>query len=184
MKSDQGSMVLSGVLDVTILDPWDRGVKRILEFSNVLDITKAWRVKDVKVWMKSEPTDIGIANYGNMSIRYQLNTDEMSRGQFWDAGDNRAIAFGEIAYGLNSYNDKQAFGLPVSANLRQYANYVQPDHIIQNQLDLCASIIFPESGGLVVELNYIVYLEEIQITPTESIIFNIKGKAQDLETTI
>jgi len=29
-------------------------------------------------------------------------------------------------------------------------------------------------------LNYIVYLEEYDITPDESIIFNIKGKAQNV----
>jgi len=181
MKTDQGELVLSGTLDCTILNPWDRNVKTILEFTNVLDITRAWRVKDFKVWLKTAPEDIPIANWGNMAIRYQLNTDDMARPDFWDAGDNRAIAFGEVAYGLNSYNDKQTFGLPTPANLRQYANYVQPDHVIQNRLDLAAHVSFPESGGLEVELNYIIYLEEITITPTESIVYNIKSKAQDLE---
>lgn len=184
MKEDQGSMVLSGTMNATILDPWDRNVVTILEYSNVLDIKRAWKVRDFKVWVKSNATDIGIANWGNMQVRYQLNTDDMARGQFYNAGDNRSIAFGESFYQLNSYNDKQTFGLPTPVLLDNYETYIQPDHIIQNRLDLAAEIVYPESGGMIVELNYIVYLEEITITPIESIVANIKSKGQDLETNV
>ena len=126
MKENQGSMVLSGVLEGVIMGSFSDNIKTILEYSNVLDISKAWRVKDFKVWLKSTPEEIGIANWGNMAIRCQLNTDDMGREAYWNAGDNRAIAFMEAAYGLNSYNDKQTFGQPTPANLRQYAYNVQP----------------------------------------------------------
>jgi len=59
-----------------------------------------------------------------------------------------------------------------------------PDHIIQNKLTISAY----SGGSSGVEgldgytLNYIVYLEEYDITPSESIIYNIKGKAQDLSS--
>ncbi|GAG84519.1 unnamed protein product, partial [marine sediment metagenome] len=159
MKPTGKSMVLSGVLETGIMYPYDQNLKTVLEYSNVLDITKAWRVKDFKVWLKSTPEEIGIANWGYMAIRYQLNTDSMVRADFWDAADNRAIAFGEVSYGMNSYNDKQTFGQPTPATLLQYNQHIQPDHTIQNQLDLAAEVVFPEAGGMLVDLNYIIYLE-------------------------
>jgi hypothetical protein len=182
MKDNQGTMVLSGVLEDVVYGEFITNVKTILEYSNVLDITKAWRVKDFKVWLKSTPEEIGIANWGNMAIRCQLNTDDLGRESWWNAGDNRAIAFMEVSYGLNSYNDKQSFGQPTPPNFRNSDYYMQPDHIIQNRLDIAASVMFPESSGMPVELNYIIYLEEVNISPIESIVFNIKSKAQDLSS--
>jgi len=61
--------------------------------------------------------------------------------------------------------------------------FMHPDHLVQNKLTISAQ---GTGGNSVIEgltgytLNYIVYLEEYDITPSESIIFNIKGKAQDL----
>ncbi|GAG63482.1 unnamed protein product, partial [marine sediment metagenome] len=60
--------------------------------------------------------------------------------------------------------------------------FMKDDHVIQNRLDISAAV----KGNNTVEsltgytLNYIVNLEEIDITPTESIVYNIKSKAQDL----
>ena len=61
--------------------------------------------------------------------------------------------------------------------------WMKDDHVIQNRLDISASA----RGSQTVEgltgytLNYIVNLEEVDITPTESIVYNIKSKAQDLQ---
>jgi hypothetical protein len=59
------------------------------------------------------------------------------------------------------------------------------DHVVQNKLTISAGA----SGNAQLEaittgytLNYIVNLEEYDITPVESIIFNIKSKAQDLSS--
>ena len=181
MKDNQGTMVLSGVLTGAINKDFSEMNKTILEYTNVLDISKAWRVMDYKVWLKSNYQDIGIANYGNMSIRTQLNTDHMDEQHHWDAGENRAIAFSEHAYAFQAYISKEPFTLPVPNNYSASDYYVQPDHVIQNQLDISAQVFMAEAGGLPVELNYIIYLEEVKITPIESIVFNIKSKAQDIE---
>ena len=62
--------------------------------------------------------------------------------------------------------------------------WLLPDHIIQNKLTIGAYA----GGSSAIEgltgysLNYIVNLEEWDITPIESIVFNIKSKAQDLSS--
>ena len=59
-----------------------------------------------------------------------------------------------------------------------------PDHIIQNKLIIGYTAVGPqavvEAAQNKYELNYIVELEEWDITPVESIFHNIKSKAQDL----
>ena len=58
---------------------------------------------------------------------------------------------------------------------------IDPEHIIQKELNinflpLGDSVI----EGTLVDVNFIVYLEEIQITANESIVSTIKQSAQSL----
>ena len=61
--------------------------------------------------------------------------------------------------------------------------WMHPEHLVQNKLTISAQ---GTGANAQIEgldgytLNYIVYLEEYDITPDESIIFNIKGKAQNV----
>jgi len=182
MKPTGKTMVLSGEIDGTINRDWSGpNTHTILEYSNVLDITKAWVITDFKVWPKSPADDAGIFNnYGNLGLRFQLNTDTMPEVAYWMASENRCIAFGESHYSLNSYLSKEPFGTPVPVLPVQSNYYIQPDHIIQNRLDLACVPTFPEATSNIMELNYFVYLEEVVITPQESIVFNIKSQGQDL----
>ncbi|GAI60129.1 unnamed protein product, partial [marine sediment metagenome] len=61
--------------------------------------------------------------------------------------------------------------------------WIDPNHVIQDLLNLyirvgCSS----DYEGAVKQFNYIVWMEEVEISDTESIIFNIKGKSQDLSS--
>tara|TARA_R100001463_G_scaffold9795_1_gene29206 strand:+ start:123 stop:677 length:555 start_codon:yes stop_codon:yes gene_type:complete len=155
----------------------------ILEYANVLDINKAWKVKDFRVWIME-------SNFGQTADAYftvdtQLSTDDIPNlGDWNNAGDNRAIGWGTLAYNCNAMTSKpqSAAGFPRSLENSEY--FMHPDHLIQNKLTISAHA-FGDQSTLEQKqytLNYIVYLEEYDITPTESIIFNIKGKAQDLSS--
>ena len=92
------------------------------------------------------------------------------------ADDNRLIAWSNQGYHLG--------GKAVGANAMGITGHqvvIDPDHIIQKELN----ITFRMLGGSTFEnlttmANYIVYLEEYQITPTESIVSTIKQSAQSL----
>lgn len=158
----------------------------ILEYANVLDINKAWRLKDFKCWIQEDGRDLGVmTENATFGLDVQLSTDDIPNSADWNnAGDNRAVAWGTLAYALSdTYAGKtQAF----SGFQRMLLNseyFVQPEHVIQNKLTISAASAGQNSeieGLTGYTLNYLVYLEEIEITPSESIIYNIKGKAQDV----
>jgi len=183
MKDTKKRMTLSGQIGPFLFSRAlsAANTKTILEYTNVLDIKKAWRVVDFRVWLASSHADIGMVADGLLDFRVQLNTDEMKDG-YWDASDNRAIAWGEIAYASQAQYGKPAgsAGAPMQNINTEY--YIKPDHIVQTRLDL--SVEGTGSGttteGKDFLCNYIVYLEQYDITPQESIVFNIKSKGQDL----
>lgn len=186
MKGNCGRMTLAGTIeDITFGDAMHRAVKTILEYSNVLDTSKAWKLKSIQAWMKSTTESAGLTTDAQFDLRFQLNTDDMNQEAFWDAGDNRAIAFGEVAYAAQqtTYKPTSSYSLAPMQNLNSEW-YVQPDHVIQTRLDLAVAGkgAGTTTEGKTFDINYIVELEEIAISNIESIVYNIKAKGQDLSS--
>lgn len=184
MKTDQGNMVLSGTI---YQQQFNRAMvaHNILEYTNVMDITKAWRVKSFECWLSSKWDDMAINQDTLIDLRFSLATDDVpNAADYWRAGDNRMIAFKEVAYNMQerTYKGAAYTGAPTQ-NIAEHT-YMKPDHIIQTRLDIAStgqgSDAFVENSYY--DFNYIVYLEEISITATESIVYNIKGSAQDLSS--
>lgn len=159
----------------------------ILEYSNVLDINRAWKVKEFKCWIQEDVEALAFTIPGYIGFDVQLSTDEIPSASMWNnAGENRALGWGTFGYNCadNTYDLRAGFtGAPRILMPGDY--FIHPDHVVQNKLTISA---VGEGADNLVEnkpgytMNYIVYLEEVEITPNESIIFNIKSKAQDLET--
>ena len=92
------------------------------------------------------------------------------------ADDNRLITWINQCYSMG--------GKSIGANGNGLLNeqvVVDPDHIIQKELNISMKYL----GGSVfentlVQTNYIVYLEEVEITAIESIVSSIKSSAQSL----
>jgi len=119
------------------------------------------------------------------TVDCQLSTDNIPSNLMWNnAGDNRAIGWGNLAYNANraAYKPMTPAGeIPRSLDNSTY--WLHPDHVIQNKLTISAHAFGSNaSENATYVLNYLVELEEVEISPTESIVFNIKSKAQDLET--
>ena len=187
MKRTNRTMTLSGMMEGGQMGgDMHRFTKVILEYSNVLDINRAWRVKDFKFWLASNVNEIGFTDDAIFNLDVQLSTDEMTgpiRDGYWNAGDNRAIGWGFKTYSAYNYPYKHAGYTPAGICCRFTEEILTEDHIIQNYLQIAASV---KGGGVGTEnkpynVNYIVELEEWDITPVESIVFNIKSKAQDIE---
>jgi len=159
--------------------------KTILEYTNVLDIGKAWKVISFDCWLSSGIESMGINANSLLDFRFSLATDDVADPlDYWHSGDNRVIGFKEVAYACSEdyYKPLSFTGAPTQ-NLN-VETYMKPNHIIQTRLDIAFS---GTGSGAIVEsnyfdFNYIIHLEEIEITPTESIVYNIKSKGQDLSS--
>ena len=158
----------------------------ILEYANVLDLSRAWRVKDFKCWIMENDKDLGLlANNTQFGLDVQLSTDSIPNTGDWNnASDNRAVGWGTLTYFLGDGQHKPTAAFAGFSRMLMNSEYwMLPDHVVQNKLTISAYA----GGASSVEgltgytLNYIVELEEIEITPTESIIYNIKSQAQDLQ---
>ena len=189
MKRTGKTLTLSGTLPQKLFySQLFRDPHPILEYSNVLDLTKAWKIKEVKCWLKSSVDEMGLAADSNINFRYTLATDDIASDQDWyAAGDNRAIAWGTVGYDCTqSGTGKETSFTGAGTTQRTNAVYLREDHVIQNRLLIGYEGIGPQSvvegATIFYELNYLVELEEYVITPVESIIFGIKAIGQNQTT--
>lgn len=174
MKATGRTLTLRGTTEANKAST-DYHSENILDYANVLDINKAWRLRSFEVW----PVDsLSLASTGSgieVSLEAILST-ELPVPVVNRADDNRLIAWSNQTYTLG--------GKTVGSNAMGILGHqvvIDPDHIIQKELN----ISFRMLGGTTFEnsdfnANYIVYLEEIEITPTESIVSTIKQSAQSL----
>ena len=186
MKNTGKTLTLSGQMPLRqFQEPLERDPHTILEYSNVLDLSRAWRVKDFKCWIAGTAADMGLNKEVAIGLDVQLSTDNIPNGPDWNnAGENRAVGWGTLSYWCTQSNIKPSSVIGGNARMLMNSEYwMLPDHVVQNKLTISAqapgSSDLEGSTGFI--LNYIVNLEEIIITPIESIVFNIKSKAQDLE---
>ncbi len=172
MKTTGKTLTLRGTLDQATWDDWN--TKNILDYANVLDINKAWRLRWVETWMSTPLGLVAPGSRTDISITTQLDT-EQNAFPFNRADDNRQIAWGSLTYSMGRAPGTKCHGVIGSQVI------IDPDHIIQKELN----INFLPAGdslleGTLIDINYIVYLEEVQISPAESIISTIKQSAQSL----
>lgn len=149
--------------------------ENILDYANVLDINKAWKIRWFEVW----PVDsLSLSSTGSgyeISLDSILST-ELPANNRNRSDDNREIAWSNQCYSMGG----KAAGANAQGILGQQV-VIDPDHIIQKELNISFRVL----GGTVFEnidmkANFIVYLEEYQITANESIVSTIKQSAQSL----
>lgn len=175
MKSTGKTLTLRGTTESFNVGSTDFHLENILDYSNVLDINRAWKIRWFEVW----PVGLNLgAVMGRdyVSIESILTTEAMPIAERLNrADDNRMIAWSNTYYGGG--------GDPTSKSAGPYGTQivVDPDHVIQKELNIMFRLLGNSSFEAEErEMNYIVYLEEVDITPTESIMFTIKQSAQSL----
>ena len=174
MKTTGKRMTLRGQIPDCRFDQWE--TKNILDYVNVLDISKAWRVVYYMHWLGDYPSRDSTGLGQEWSLNGILSTDDLAVVES-NANDNRQIAWSNQLY---STGGKVAGAYGDGLMQEQYV--IDPDHIIQKRLDIN---FLPQGGtsmeSLFVDVNFIVYLEEIEITANESIISTIKQSAQNID---
>ncbi|GAI75920.1 unnamed protein product [marine sediment metagenome] len=184
MKETKTRLTLRGSFDTVVNGGFPNDPITILEYANVLDLKKAWKVEGYAVWPVNFRSGVNGATV-TASLETFLSTDR----NIIDATnvpiqnnaiDNRQIAWGSTLINLGA-GDK-AMSLQNQA-IQNESFHIDPDHLIQDELNLyLRSASSSDFEGVVRRINYIVYLIEVEITPNESIIQNIKGKGQDLSS--
>ena len=153
------------------------------------DQTKSWRIEEIQVWLNPMVTSGG----DNRAIlSYCLSTDFLDEpadtslaalqvyARQYNANDNRGIA-----WGFADYQNRDAttgdFRVPFAqipfgmiANGRRAINYL-----------ILNAMIATEGSALAdgqTQVNYRIVMEEVKVDPTESILHQVRGMAQDVDT--
>lgn len=143
------------------------------------DLTKGWRVVEAYAWLSSTTADFG-ANTGQFLMQTALHTDSgidtATFGQ-WGAFDNRIIGWNN-----QSFNERAGdFPSNVGSSFSTAARLVlDPNHVICR--DLFLSFQSQSDGGDSPDLewSYMVVLEPMKMSPSETILSIIKSVAQDV----
>ena len=152
------------------------------------DQTKSWRIEEIQVWLNPM---VEAGGDGRAILNYCLSTDFLddpsgtSSADFreyalqYNAQDNRGIAWGQVDY--QNRETTIDFRIPgqgivpfgMIANGRRAINYLILNTMIATENTALASGTF---------INYRIVMTEIKIDPTESILHQVRGMAQDVDT--
>jgi len=153
------------------------------------DQTKSWRIEEIQCWLNPMVESGGD---GRAILNYCLSTDFLDEpvdttgpalreyAKQYNASDNRGIAWGFVDY-QNRDATTNDFRVPFAnipfgmiANGRRAINY----------LILNCMIASENSANLagVTQVNYRIVMSEIKVDPTESILHQVRGMAQDVDT--
>lgn len=187
MKRTGKRLTLRGSISKDVNAQFSSDGFTILEYANVLDLKRAWKVTGYAVWPVGYKAGFTAdLNLGFASIETFLATD----GNINDAGtvfiannarDNRQIAWGNTIVNLGGALRLEPGQSSKFQGVSSEHYWIDPEHLVQTDLRLfCRIGGISYDEGAFKEINYIVYLDEMEVTPDESIIQSVKSKAQDL----
>ena len=153
------------------------------------DQTKSWRIEEIQVWLNPMVESGGD---GRAILNWCLSTDFLddpidttsvsyrAYARQYNAQDNRGIAWGQVDY-QNRDAPTNDFRVPFAnipfgmiANGRRAINYLILNCMISTENDST------DDGET--QVNYRIVMEEIKVDPTESILHQVRGMAQDVDT--
>ena len=150
------------------------------------DQTKSWKIKEIQCWLDPQ---VEAGGDSRALLQYCLTTDFLTPpassltadvrvyARQFNAEDNRGIAWGMMDYqnrdAATSDFRVPSFEFNAIADGRRAINYLILN-VIQNSE---GSALSPTGGSVV---NYRILMEEITVTPSESILHQVRGLAQDV----
>jgi len=150
------------------------------------DQTKSWKIKEVQAWLDPQVESGGDSR---ALLQYCLTTDFLTApastagsdvrtyARQFNAEDNRGIAWGMMDYqnrDASSFDFRvPSFEFHAIADGRRAINYLILNVIMNTE----SGAVGAELGNIV---NYRILMEEIKVTPSESILHQVRGLAQDI----
>jgi hypothetical protein len=144
------------------------------------DLTRGWKIKQAYVWLSSVREDFG-SSTGQFLMQSVLHTDtglDVSTWGKWGAFDNRIIGWNNQSANERAGNFASNTG---SSFKTQTELILDPNHVVCR--DLFLSFQSQSDGGDSpgMEWSYMVVLEPMKLTPSETILSIIKSVAQDID---
>jgi len=173
-------MTVRGVIN-TIIDESTAGSDLALSYESP-DRTKGWKVTGAWVWIDTLAGNTITANC-NPALTACLSTDELNApvrlGDLSTASDNRLFGWTQIHYrGF----DTQDYFVPHASLPESNKLLIDFDRIVTNDLYIYALMI--SNGGITdpnpLNVNYMIALEEVTLTPSQSVLQQLKGIGQDV----
>ncbi len=144
------------------------------------DRTRAWKVREAYIWPVVTQAAIH-NNNGFMVLCAALATDtgKFNKNELNDPTENRMFAWAQQNYNTRE-GDGSNFITPNGFPLNQARFLVDPDSIIVKELyiNICNSADKDVSSPR--EWGWLIVLEEVKVSPAESLFQQIKGIGQDI----
>lgn len=140
--------------------------------------TTAWRVMDAKIWVETAEA-IGatavVKTGSEFVISTRLQTDNMRTNDLLQADDNRCFGWFRSSYQVS----KGASNLIHQCLYREET--IDPDHLITDQMFQTLSYMGDNIGeSSIVTVCWMITLEQVKVSPVESILQTVKGRGQDV----
>lgn len=143
------------------------------------DRTRAWRVKEAHVWPLTVREDTG-SDEGKILQQFTLYTDDGADTK-WnhinDPTENRGFAWAMWA-GYVRNNGSDDFITPENDAFAKFL--VDPDTVVVKELWISCASTTESANAPVRDWGYMIVLEEIKVTPAQSVFQQIKGMAQNV----
>ena len=144
------------------------------------DRTRGWIIRDAWLWV-ADPFQSTISADGMSMLIGNLATDRntFARGKLNDPDDNRSFAW------LNrQYQSKDGSNDFVVANAGSIVNnkfLVDYNRIVTNDLYINAAFYSEQETDVAPKLAFYVFMEEVSISPSESLLQQLKGIGQNID---
>ena len=161
----------------------DKATEKLLFNYESPDRTRGWKVTGAWIWIDTKSQNTITAN-NNPVIVGALATDTLGATFDMDnltsADDSRVFGWNQIHYrGF----DTEDYFVPHASTPASQGFLLDLDRIVTNELYLYVQAL--TNGGLTlpapVNVNYMVALEEQSLTPSQSILQQLKGIGQDIQ---
>ena len=144
------------------------------------DRSRAWKIREAWIFPKDLRAEIGGSD-GQFCLQAHLATDTWTLTEFdqvVDVADNRQCAWSTSQYVLRAAGTDflcPANGIPAGGVF-----ICDPDTIIVKELYIAAAASSESTTSPTRAWNYVIVLEEIKVSPSESILQQVKGIGQDI----
>lgn len=167
---------LRGKIDVT--DKSRTVPIRIFDYVSP-DRTRAWKVKQAHVWPITVRANTG-SDEGKCTYQFALATDDgfdVAWNDLMDPTENRTFAWTT----WNGYLRDDGSDDFIMAEVDALACFlIDPDTFVVKELWLAGNSTTESATAPVREWGYQIVLEEVKITPSQSVFQQIKGMGQDV----
>ena len=167
------------------------GGRLIFEYESP-DRSRGWKIKDAYVWIQ-EATGLGggdsralwqVALLTDQIDNKQSKITDIASANRYQAclgtGDNRSLAWMTMDMLIRDAVDSDWIVPHGATSPSQCRMIVDEDRIITNELYIL-SYGLSEAQNYEYAANYYIVLEEVKLTPTESVFNQIKGVGQEVE---